>query len=145
MPHEVFAFTPAITVELSAEGLVELSAGQLRNWQMDKAANKSNQVLTLEFRTSTLSLKASKGGDVVAVQLAGPKPERECDVTLHPKTLSRAFSMLRETHARSFTLAPDPHGVVQVSWETRFGSYEMYLPLCREKRDFETRLIAPMR
>ena len=145
MPHEVSGFDPNMTVELDRAMLDQLSAGQIKAYDEDQAATKSTQVLTLIFSGTTLTLKGSKGADIAQVKIVGQQPKRDCTVTVHPKMLSNVVKMLRGTKAGVFTVAPDTRGAVKFGWETSYGSYAIFVPLCREGRKYETRLFAPMR
>jgi len=145
MPHEVSGFDPNMTVELDRAMLDQLSAGQIKAYDEDQAATKSTQVLTLIFSGTTLTLKGSKGTDIAQVTIAGRPPKRDCTVTVHPKMLSNVVKMLHGTGAGVFSVSPDTRGAVKFGWETSYGSYAIFIPLCREGRKYETRLFAPMR
>ena len=66
-------------------------------------------------------------------------------MTVHPKMLSNVVKMLHGTGAGVFSVSPDTRGAVKFGWETSYGSYAIFIPLCREGRKYETRLFAPMR
>lgn len=145
MPHEAQGFVANMTVEITRAALVQLCNGQLKAWGQDQAATKSTQVMTLHFSGTALTLQGSKGADLTPVKIVGKQSKRDCSVSLHPRGLSSTFKMLQASGAEVFTIAPDTSGAVKISWETNYGSYTIYLPLCREGRKYVTRSFAPMR
>ena len=139
-PLSVRTYEPGYRVQLTAENVVDLYDGYLKNWgDYSKQPKAVRKPLKVSANGPTFGI----GHEAFGAHSADGKNENggQVELNFRPGDLVDLFDKLRQQDAVVFDFQADADGLLSVSWKDHLGRYEVYLPSVDKRGQLETRCV----
>jgi hypothetical protein len=142
LPLDVDGFRPEVLQDLKKTDLVAMYRDRKNGWDVIKKADKTGQIMSLEFKNSQLKLKAL-GQDDYTVTTNG-NGSFLMSLPFRAQDLMAVLGKLCEANTEVFTLSADKAGLLVIQWADSAGTYQICLPTANAEGRMQSRRLAPI-